>query len=184
MIEFIEETHTYLVDGVIVPSVSTILSKTIFKDKYKDVPAFVLQRAAEFGTGVHLAVETSEWLGLDDDQYRVYQNYLELCKDENITPKAFEKIVRYEYEFIGRYDMEADVGGLDCLCDIKTTYSLDIEYLSWQLSMYELASGKQFDKLYAIWLPKRKGAKLVEIERKSKEDILKLLEVYYETRSE
>jgi hypothetical protein len=76
--------------------------------------------------------------------------------------------------------MEAIIDGDMSLVDIKTTYKLDREYLSWQLSFYELATGKQFEKLYCIWLPKRKGAELVEIERKSKEDIMKLLEVYYE----
>ena len=180
MIEFIADSHTYLVDGVIVPSVSTILSATIFKDKYKDVSPHVLAKAAEFGTGVHLAVETGEWLHLDDKQYQVYQNYLELVRIENIEPYAHEQIVHYGLEYAGTFDMEAVIKGLYCLCDVKTTYNLDREYLSWQLSMYELASGKRFDKLYAIWLPKRKGAELVEIERKTEQQIKELLEVYYE----
>ena len=52
---------------------------------------------------------------------------------------------------------------------------LDEEYLSWQLSMYELAYGKKFDKLYAIWLPKGGIAKLVEIKRKNKKEIEKII---------
>lgn len=179
MIEFIEETHTYIVDGIIVPSVSTILAQTIFKDKYASVPDFVLQKAAEFGTAVHKAIETSEWIGLDDKQYQVYMNYLKLVKRENIEPLVHEQVVSYNYDFAGTFDMIANVNGLNCLVDIKTTYHLDRDYLSWQLSLYELAYGKQFDKLYAIWLPKRKGAELVEIERKSKEEIEELLRGYH-----
>jgi hypothetical protein len=54
--------------------------------------------------------------------------------------------------------------------------------------MYERAYMKlynkpQFDKLYCIWLPKRKGAELVEIERKSEEQIKELIEVYYANHS-
>ena len=71
--------------------------------------------------------------------------------------------------------MIANIGTDYCLCDIKTTASLDKEYLSWQLSLYAYAYGKEFDKLYAIWLPKKDLGKLVEIERRSKEEIEKLL---------
>lgn len=180
MIEFIEETHTYLLNGVIIPSVSTILSATLFKDKYGNVPPHILKRAAEFGTGVHKAIETGDWLPLDDKQYEVYMRYLKLVKRANIKPLAHEKIVSYETLYCGTYDMEAIIDGDMSLVDIKTTYSLDREYLSWQLSMYELATGKQFDKLYAIWLPKRKGAELVEIERKLPQEIEWLLKKYKE----
>jgi len=180
MIEFLEEAHIYLVNGVIVPSITTILSATIFKDKYGNVPPHILKQAAEFGTGVHKAVATGSWLPLDDKQYEVYLRYLKLVKKANIKPTAHEQIVHYGLLYAGTYDMEALIYDEDSLVDVKTTYYLDREYLSWQLSMYELAKGKTFKKLYAIWLPKRKDAELVEIERKSKEEIMNLLEVYYE----
>lgn len=60
-----------------------------------------------------------------------------------------------------------------CLCDIKTTAELDKEYLSWQLSYYEMAMGKEFERLYAIWLPKKGLGELVEIERKPRELLIK-----------
>jgi len=179
-IEFIKETHTYLVNGIIVPSVSTILSATIFKDKYANVPPFVLKRAAQFGTGVHEAIENGEWLGLDDVQYKVYQNYLKLLKTHNIVELDHEQIVHYGYDYAGTFDLVIKIDENYCIADVKTTYNLDTEYISWQLSMYELAKGKTYDKLYAIWLPKRKGAELVEVERKSKEDILRLVAEYNE----
>ena len=72
--------------------------------------------------------------------------------------------------------MIARIGKDICLCDIKTTSELDKEYLSWQLSFYELATNKHFDKLYAIWLPKKELGELVEIKRKSKEELLNKLE--------
>ena len=55
LLEFIEETHTYVCDGLIVPSVSTIL-KTKFND-YVGVSKEVLNRAAELGSNLHLAIE-------------------------------------------------------------------------------------------------------------------------------
>ena len=77
-------------------------------------------------------------------------------------------------ECAGTYDMEAVIDGVECLVDIKTTYKLDREYLSWQLSMYELAKGKRFDKLVAIWVNKKGDAELVDIERKTEQQIKEL----------
>ena len=71
--------------------------------------------------------------------------------------------------------MIAKVGNDICLVDIKTTYEVDEEYLSWQLSMYELAIGREFDKLYCLWLPKGGVGKLIEVKRKSKEEIEKVI---------
>jgi hypothetical protein len=178
MIEFLKESHQYLVDGILVPSVSTILAKTIFKDKYSKVPSFVLERAAEFGTAIHKAIEDSDWLDLNDEQYQVYLRYLKLVKMANIEPTAHEQVVAYKTLFAGTFDMEAFIDSEDSLVDIKTTYNLDIEYLSWQLSMYELAKGKQYKRLYVIWLPKRKGAELIEIPRKSETEIMELIQLY------
>ena len=182
MVEFIVDTHQYLVDGILVPSVSTILGATIFKDKYNSVPSDVLAKAAHFGTQVHLAIETSEWLHLSDEEFIVYERWLKLKKQEQITPIEHEQVVNHGYDYAGTFDMIADIKSERCLVDIKTTYNLDREYLSWQLSMYELAKGERFDKLYVIWLPKRKGAELVEIERKSEDEIKGLVRGYYDSR--
>lgn len=178
MVEFLKDTHTYLVDGIIVPSVSTILSQTIFADKYKDVPDFVLQRAAEFGTAIHNAIEHESDDDLTDEQSVVYQRWLKLKDKHNIKAVEQEQIIHLGYDYAGTFDMMAEIDGELCLVDIKTTYNLDKEYLSWQLSLY--AHAKQFGgKLVAIWLPKRKGAELIEIEPKPHYEIDKLLEVYH-----
>ena len=182
MIKFDESTHTYTYNGKVLPSVSTILGATIFKDKYKDVDPYILQRAAQFGTGVHKAIEINDYFGLDDLQYTVFKRYKRLCTKHDIKPIAHEQIV-YTDKYAGTLDMIALIDNVNCLVDVKTTYNLDREYLSWQLSLYELAYGKQFDKLYCIWLPRRKGAELVEIERKSEQEIIELVESYYANHS-
>jgi hypothetical protein len=64
------------------------------------------------------------------------------------------------------------------LLDRKTTAELDEEYLSWQLSYYELAKGKRYKKLYVEWLPKKGLGEDVEIKRKSKKELLEVLEKY------
>ena len=177
-VEYFDDIHKYLVNGVIVPSVTEILEK-IFPNKYKNVPRETLMRKANYGTIIHNYIEQYEkgliTQELNYIQEASFRQYLKLKDKYNINVLGQEKIVNYKDVYAGRFDMIANIGTDCCLCDIKTTASLDKEYLSWQLSLYEYAYGKEFDKLYAIWLPKKDLGKLVEIERKSKEEIGKLL---------
>jgi len=80
--------------------------------------------------------------------------------------------------------MIASIRGEVCLCDIKTTAELDKEYLSWQLSYYEMAMEKQFERLYAIWLPKKGLGQVVPIERKPRELLIKKLNEFLEVYDE
>lgn len=173
MIEFLENEHLYIKDGIVIPSVSEILHY-IFPDKYKNIPKKILERKAEYGTRLHLAIQLLEEQGieieLNPNQRASLLQYLELKKEYNVKVLEQELIVSYEYEYAGRLDMIAYVDGKLCLIDIKTTYELDEEYLSWQLSYYELAYGKKIDKLYCLWLPKNKLGDLVEIKRKEKKN--------------
>lgn len=179
MIEFLEKEHIYLKNGIIVPSVTQILSK-IFPNKYDKVPFWKLDAKAEYGTIVHLSIEkyekNEELPTLNTYQKISLEEYKKLKEEYSIIPLEQETIVSYEYEFAGRLDMIAIVNGKKCLLDIKTTAILDKEWLSWQLSMYELAYGYDFDEFYCIWLPKGKIGKLVKIEKKSKKEILEKLE--------
>ena len=180
MLEYIEEAHLYLYNGVIIPSVSGILHKYIFKDKYKDVPENILKAKAKYGSEVHKAIEDLENL----EDYKVssiYQElsikqYLDMKVKYNISVLEQEKMVCYKGIYAGRFDMIANVNNELCLIDIKTTAELDLEYLSWQLSLYELADGRKFDKFYCIWLPKKEIGKIIEIERKNIKEVEKLLE--------
>ena len=86
-------------------------------------------------------------------------------------------------------DNEYFASNIDCvwekdekisLGDIKTTASLDREYLSWQLSIYAYLFELQnplikVDKLFGIWLRGDKS-ELVEIERKPDAEVKRLLE--------
>ena len=58
IVEFIPETHQYLVDGILTPCVSNILAYK-FND-YGTVSQEILQRASERGTQLHEAIESYE----------------------------------------------------------------------------------------------------------------------------
>lgn len=192
-IEFIEKTHTYLIDGVLVPSVTTII-KEILPDKYKGISTRTLEKKAQFGTKGHSIIETIgeammenyeavDYINnlynsqeINQDMYISLREYLRLCRKHNIEVVENEKIVNYGYEFVGTLDMIANVNGIRSLIDIKFTAELDKEYLAWQLGMYEMGSGEEFQKHYCLWLPKGKVGKLAEIEIKTPEEILDKLE--------
>lgn len=181
MIEFIEDGHIYLLDGVITPCVSDILH-FIFPDKYKGVNKTILNKKAEYGSTVHKAIECLEqdlkMPELNYIQEASVGQYKKLKARYNIEVLSQEQKIHYQDLYCGTYDMEANVNNIHSLVDIKTTAELDKEYLSWQLSFYELAIGKRFKKLYCLWLPKKGLGQLVEIERKTKKELLKVLKDY------
>ena len=191
MIEFLKEEHLYLVDGVITPSVTQILN-FLFPNKYKDVPPEILANKAEYGSILHKVIEIAEQeqmfeiealkQKIEGINYLIelsFKQYLKIKEKYNLEVIEQEQIVAYKDLYCGTFDMIANVNNKKSLIDIKTTAELDIEYLSWQLSFYELAKGEQFEKLYVIWLPKKSLGELKEIPRKSKKELLEVLEKYY-----
>ena len=185
-IEFVEDGHLYLISGILVPSVSEILN-FIFPNKYSNVPRQILNSKAEYGSRVHEAIEClekSETLPqLNYLQEASLEQWKKLKSENKIEVIEQEKMVNYESHYCGRFDMIAKVNGAYSLCDIKTTVKLDKESLSWQLSYYALAHNPdkyetEFEKFYAIWLPKKEIGEVVEIERKTKEELLEKLKEF------
>lgn len=186
MIEFLEEPHLYLKNGILIKSVTQIL-QLIFPDKYKGIDKNTLSKKAQFGTKGHSIIEHLDVSNLDKAKQEVLniqnkdlqiciREYLRLVTEFEIVPKEQEQIVSYKYLYCGTLDMIGYVLNQHSLLDIKFTAELDREYLSWQLGMYALAKGVEYDKYYCIWLPKGKLGQLVEIVPKTKEEILKKLE--------
>lgn len=199
MIDFLEEPHIYLVDGIITASVSEILH-FIFPEKYKNVSSYILNKKAQYGTTIHQSVEmlennlktmsieeafnvTVQALDLNYIQEVSLHQYLKLKDKYQIEVIEQEQMIHFKNYYAGRFDMIARIKGNLCLCDIKTTAELDEEYLSWQLSYYEMAVGKKFDKLYAIWLPKKDIGQVVEIKRKTKKELMKKLKEFMEEKN-
>lgn len=186
MIEFIEQNHLYLVDGILVKSVTQIL-QLIFPDKYKGINQNILNNKAKFGTTGHSIIEHLDINNKEEiektlnnienkDLQICIKEYLRLAKLYNLNPLIHEQKVCYKHLFAGTLDMIAKVNNIESLIDIKFTSELDEEYLSWQLGMYSLALNKKFKKYYCLWLPKRNLGELREIKPKTKKEIIKKLE--------
>jgi hypothetical protein len=139
-LEYIDETHTYLVDGVIVPSITQIM-KIKFGNKYNNIPKEILNNAAKKGTEVHEAIErlckTGEVTDLKEvknfmflqKQYKfeVLENEIPIILFKNDKPIAG-----------GRLDLVLRQNGVVGGADIKRTSNLDKKYLEAQLNLYRI----------------------------------------------
>ena len=79
LLEYIDESHTYIFDGEILPSITQIL-KIKFGKKYQNVDKSVLKRASEKGVIVHKAIEDYEINGIEDTSCKELYNYKFLKK--------------------------------------------------------------------------------------------------------
>lgn len=177
-IEFVKEAHVYLIDGIIVPSVTEILRETLFPDLYENIPQYILEKASKRGKKIHKAIEKENDTDLSFSENLAYKEWLFLKNKYEIQCYKNEVLVHYKNLYCGRIDLIAKIEDTFIICDIKTTYKLNIEYISWQLSFYKYAYenmfNKKLSKAYCIWLPNKKMGKLVEIETKSKIDVINL----------
>ena len=142
VLEYIDETHTYIYDGVVLPSITQIL-KVKFGNKYDYVPKDTLERASQQGTTVHKAIEDFERHGIESE-VKELRNYKFLkkaygfrCIDNEVPVVLFDE---GEAVACGRLDLvlmdaEDKIG----LGDIKRTSTLDKNYLAYQLNMYRIA---------------------------------------------
>ena len=186
MIEFIPEGHIYINDGIIVPSVTQILS-FILNLKLSNIPQETLKAKAEFGTAIHKAIEIGSDKGLSPIAKISYEEWLKLKETYHIYPAQQEQMITYKGLYCGTYDMIGDVNYTRSLLDIKTTYELNTEYLEWQLGMYKMAINQEKELVkdcYCIWLPKKDKGQLVKIYPKKEKEILKALKDYEEHYTE
>lgn len=147
-LEYIDESHLYVVDGIIVPSVTQIL-KYKFGGMYGKVDPVVLQRAADKGTAVHDAIEKYCKTG-EESEFPEVHNFQFLMDQYHFQPVDNEVPVilfgrNHEPLAAGRLDLvlrEMDYLGLG---DIKRTSVLNKEYLAYQLNIYRIAYQQCYD---------------------------------------
>lgn len=165
VVEYIDETHTYLCDGVILPSITQIL-KIKFSDKYKYVKECVMERSSYLGTVIHKVIEDYCKLGIEEnceelEGFKSLQNEYKFKVIDNEVPI----ILFYNNKPVacGRLDLVLfdENNGL-MLGDIKRTSVLDKEYLECQLNLYKIG----YEQCYQEQINGLKGLHLRESKRK------------------
>ena len=160
LLEYIDESHTYIFAGVVLPSITQIL-KVKFGNKYIGISKDVLNRASEKGTEVHKAIEDYEKEGIDSD-IKELRNYKFLkkhfgfeCLDNEVPIVLFldDKPIA-----CGRIDVilkeENNIG----IGDIKRTSTFDKEYVAYQTNLYRIG----YQQTYGVDISFLRGIHLRE----------------------
>lgn len=145
---FYNDTHTYIVKGVVVPSITTLL-KTVYGDTYSAVNPELLKRSADYGTAVHEELDTLINMRMngfdiapDLAMHQETRNYFKMVEPiYKIEPVMTEKIVvLYNDEgqpvAAGRFDLLCKVNGVLTLSDFKTTSTIHRQLVTAQLNLY------------------------------------------------
>lgn len=158
-VEYYEDGHIYLVDGVRLPSITGML-RMRFGGKYAGVSPETLRRAADRGTQVHAAIEAWVKTGAEADLPEL-RGFRWLTERAGFTP------IRSEVPLVlcdqrgtaiacGRCDLVMRKGADLCGADIKRTSAFDREYVAAQLNLYRIAYrqswGEEWTRLYGLHL--------------------------------
>ena len=139
-LEYFDDTHTYLYDGLMLPSVTQILGVK-YKNDYASVPPAVLDNASKRGTAVHKAIENFNVSGYDDGSEAV-RNFKFLQKQYGFEVLDSElPIVIFKDDMpiaCGRLDMTMLMDGETGIADIKTVSALNKEKIAYQLNLYRI----------------------------------------------
>lgn len=169
ILEYDDSTHTYIADGVIVPSVTQVLDIK-FGGKYASVNPSILNRAAIRGTSIHKAIE--DYCKGDEELLEIKEvrnfNFLKKIYEFNVLDNETPIIISRAGTPIvaGRLDLVLGIHGITALADIKTVSTLDKEYLAYQLNLYRIgymqSYGTEIKELYGVHLrdDKRKFVKI------------------------
>ena len=140
-VEYIEDFHTYKLNGKIIPSVTQLLDDGV----YEGVDREVLDYARDKGNIVHKEIETylkTSEMGFTSEFYEFLRLYKE--NEEKFATRAI-----FDYK---TYNTNTKKNREKCYKQISM-YDKAIEYLT----------GKGVDNYYMIWLPHQKEGKIFDL---------------------
>jgi len=143
---FDEATHTYSLDGKVVPSVTQILN---IANDFGFVNKDVLDRASKFGTAVHKMTELYDACDLNEATLDIaLLPYLDAWKmflsNTNFRVISSEARVYSKHGYAGTFDRLGYLDGRLTLLDIKTSTTV-ARSTSLQLAAYEQAYKEMHD---------------------------------------
>lgn len=165
-IEFVEDGHIYLYDGVIVPSVSQIIRFEL--NEFSGVPSQILRNKAKYGTKVHELIESIEnGLTLEEiNEMRIdpyikvtLKEYLRIRHEKELKIAHIEKMIGNSH-CCGRLDVQLEDGTIG---DFKTNREFPKRHLEIQLGFYNYLDGRE-GKGFCIWLPKGMPGQFIEVD--------------------
>lgn len=161
MIVLDEATHTYTLNGVVVPGVTSILNEL---QDFSRVPPHILIPAQELGTAVHMACElydrgTLDLASLDPMIEPYLEGYRKFLHDKR--PEWFlieERTYHAAHGYAGMLDRGGTLDGELAILDLKTTRALDLGLAGPQTAAYmeavnhSMTNGTPYKTRYALQL--------------------------------
>ena len=183
---FDEVEHSYTLGKKKLSGVTALLGRQIFQAKYDGVPKNFMQDAADRGSRIHRQIEKYESFG-GEILSKELDSYIKLKSKNKFHVIETEWLVSDNKHVASSIDLIFGKEGEEgvYLYDTKTTSHLDMEYLSWQLSIYTYLflldnPDEKILGLGACWLPnpdKKYGRpKMVDVPEKPMEWVKELIE--------
>lgn len=148
VLEYIDESHTYLCDGVVIPSITQIM-KIVNGNKYKDIPPEILKSAADKGTEMHLAIELYEKEGKEDNIPEL-KNYKFLKKHYKWEVLESEIPILLFHNGVviaaGRLDQVIKIEDKKGINDLKRTAVFDKPSIALQTNLYRIGYQQSYDE--------------------------------------
>ena len=142
-LQFCEKTHTYTVNGFVVPSVSEIM-KPLSAAHYGGIDTDTLNKAANRGTIVHAAVENYLLFGIEDisKELRGYFDGFKKWIDEvkPVPIKTECRIYHKTLNYAGTADLPCYIDDVPTLVDFKTTATAAKVLTRVQLEAYKITT--------------------------------------------
>lgn len=175
-ISYEDITHTYIdvENGKELSGCTIVLKRYGISPNYSAIPDSVMDNASERGSRIHK--EISDYINFGTCETEAQKEYAKLGLDSI----ASEYLVSDNENFATSIDVVLG----DCsLVDIKTTYMLHVNYLSWQLSinayLFELQNPElKVPKLYGAYYKKDGTFSVVEVPRIPVDEVKRLLSAY------
>ena len=171
-ITFCEESHTYKVDGVPTPSVTTILKSAGLSPDYSKTPKRVLENKRDIGKEVHHTCHAINQAVMELGGYKGNESYVmaytvtfyedirdwgyteaycKFLRESGFVPTHAEEIVYHpSYKYIGTFDTVGLMNTDRVLIDIKTP-TMDHPSYAIQTAAYQSA----FEWCYKLPVHKR-----------------------------
>lgn len=137
---FDEDSHEYTLNGISFTPVTQLLKKYNLSANYTGIPDNVLKKAAARGNAVHKALEL--YIGGDRsllgvmNEVDLFNNYVNARNINLGTAKSEQIYYDTHYKVAGTVDFQYLDGNDVVVADFKTTSSLHLDAVAWQLSIY------------------------------------------------
>ena len=100
---FDEENHTYLLGDKYLSGITGMLQRQFFPNEFEGIPKDVIDAAAQYGTDVHHSCEDFDFSWINDGTVEV-QDYIQICKENNLTHECSEYTVTDGSDWASRID--------------------------------------------------------------------------------